>query len=142
VEVHFVGHVDRASVPSRMADADIHILPSRWDEPCALTLLEAMSCGLAVVASATGGTPEIIGSSGVLFPRDDAGTLADLLRALLDHPEARDALGDSARRRARRFTWSETLHGFLDAASRSSVASRQRDLPRHATDAATRTTTH
>jgi glycosyltransferase involved in cell wall biosynthesis len=125
VEVLFVGHVARASVPSRLADTDIHILPSRWDEPCALTLLEAMSCRLAVVASATGGTPEVVGSSGLLFPRDDAETLADLLRALLDHPEARDALGDSARRRARRFTWSKTLHGFLDAASRSSVASRR-----------------
>jgi glycosyltransferase involved in cell wall biosynthesis len=118
VEACLLGHVGRRSLPSRIANTDIHVVPSRWDEPCALTLLEAMSCGLAVVASATGGTPEVLGESGLLFPRDDAEALADLLRVLLDHPEVRSALGESARRRARRFAWSTTLHGFMDAAAR------------------------
>jgi glycosyltransferase involved in cell wall biosynthesis len=124
VEVRFIGHVDRAGLPSRIADTDIQVVPSRWDEPCALTLFEAMSCGLPLVASATGGTPEVVGGSGLLFPRDDAEALADLLRMLLDHPEIRGALGESARRRARRFAWSETLQGFLDAASRSAGGDR------------------
>jgi glycosyltransferase involved in cell wall biosynthesis len=125
VETRFLGHVDRKSLPSRIADTDIQVVPSRWDEPCALTLLEGMSCGFAVVASATGGTPELLGGSGLLFPRDDAEALADLLRVLLDHPEVRDALGKSARRRAARFTWSETLQGFVDAASRSTSWDRR-----------------
>ena len=60
VLVETPGHVGRADLPAALGASDIHVLPSRWDEPCALALLEGMASGMPVVASATGGSPEIV----------------------------------------------------------------------------------
>ncbi|MFZ0531529.1 MAG: glycosyltransferase family 4 protein, partial [Propionicimonas sp.] len=53
VEVLRPGHVPRAGVPGALLSSDIHVVPSRWDEPCALTLFEGLASGQPVVGSAT-----------------------------------------------------------------------------------------
>lgn len=111
--VRRLGHVERADLPRVMRDTDIHVLPSRWDEPCSLSLLEGMATGLAVVATATGGTPEVLGSAGILVPRDDPGALAEALRALLDD-NTRTDLGRRARVQAEARSWDavwRAVHG-------------------------------
>jgi glycosyltransferase involved in cell wall biosynthesis len=111
-EVTQTGHVARADIPRILQAADIHVLPSRWEEPCALSLLEGMAAGLAVVASRTGGTAEVLGKAGRLFARDAEDELCGHLRALvLDHRE-RKRLGQAARERAMSFTWGETWRKF------------------------------
>jgi glycosyltransferase involved in cell wall biosynthesis len=107
-----LGHVGRAELPGAMRDTDIHVVPSRWDEPCSLSLLEGMATGLAVVATATGGTPEVLGSAGMLVPRDDPDALADTLRTLLDD-DLRRNLGCEARRRAEGRTWGEVWRAIV-----------------------------
>lgn len=56
------------------------LFPSLWDEPFALTVIEAMACGVLVMATDTGGTPEIVNAStGFSFSKnnpDDAAALA------------------------------------------------------------------
>jgi glycosyltransferase involved in cell wall biosynthesis len=102
------GHVARADIPDQLQRADIYVLPSRWQEPCALSLLEGMASGLAVVASRTGGTPEVLGDAGLFFNADDALDLASKLRELLENPHRVRALGSQARRRACELTWRKT----------------------------------
>ncbi|NBB83284.1 MAG: glycosyltransferase, partial [Alphaproteobacteria bacterium] len=53
VAVDMTGHLDRSKAAARMPRADIHVTPSRWDEPFGLTTVEAMACGLATVGSRT-----------------------------------------------------------------------------------------
>lgn len=48
--------------------ADVVVVPSRWAEPFALTALEGMAAGAAVVASDIGGIPEAVGTAGILVP--------------------------------------------------------------------------
>ena len=108
ISVTRTGHLPRAEVPAALRATDIQVVPSRWDEPCALTVLEGLATGLVVVASATGGTPELVGDAGVLFPRDDVPSLAGVLGRLLDDPDRRSALATTARRRATEFTWAAT----------------------------------
>ncbi len=111
-EVLQTGHVARVDIPRILQSADIHVLPSRWEEPCALSLLEGMAAGLAIVASRTGGTAEVLGKAGRLFARDVEDELCGHLRALaLDHIERR-RLGEAARERATSFTWGETWRKF------------------------------
>jgi glycosyltransferase involved in cell wall biosynthesis len=57
VVVRRLGHVAREQLPAELRRAHIHVVPSRWDEPCGLTTLEGMASGLATVASRTGGSP-------------------------------------------------------------------------------------
>ncbi|HSI32429.1 MAG TPA: glycosyltransferase family 4 protein [Tepidisphaeraceae bacterium] len=116
VRVRRPGHVPRADLPAEITRADIHVTPSRWDEPFGLVTLEGMACGLATVASRTGGTPEVVGDAGLMFERDDVGGLAAALGRLIDNPAERAALGRSARRRAETFTWDATARGVLAVA--------------------------
>jgi glycosyltransferase involved in cell wall biosynthesis len=91
-----------------MRKAQIHVVPSRWEEPFGLSTVEGMATGLAVVASRTGGTTEVIGNAGLLFERDDVDGLASHLARLLDDPGLRADFGRLARARAERFTWDHT----------------------------------
>lgn len=111
-EVVQTGHVARADIPGTLEAADIHVLPSRWEEPCALSLLEGMAAGLAIVASRTGGTAEILGKAGRLFTKDSESELHAHLCDLVVDTEERDRLANAARERAMGFTWAEAWRKF------------------------------
>lgn len=94
--VQFLG--DRADVDEVLAALDVFVLPSRT-EGMSNALLEAMAMALPVVATAVGGTPEVIadGRSGLLVPADVPATMAAAIgRVLADHTRGR-ALGEAAR---------------------------------------------
>lgn len=75
------GRLDRTAVLAEYAKHDALVLPSEWDEPFSITLLEGMAAGVPVVASRRGGTPEIVRhcENGLLF---DDGNVDDLERAI------------------------------------------------------------
>jgi glycosyltransferase involved in cell wall biosynthesis len=77
---------------------DAFVLPSRW-EALPVSALEAMSCGLPVVASPVGGVPDIVedGRTGSLVVGDDPERLADALADLFADGARRRAMGDAAR---------------------------------------------
>ncbi|MGI4790078.1 MAG: glycosyltransferase family 4 protein [Janthinobacterium lividum] len=113
------GHVSRPALPGVLRSAQIHVVPSRWDEPFGLTTVEGMASGLAIAASRTGGTSEIIGDSGFLFERDNAGQLADCLEQLVCDGALRFDYAKQARNRAEDFPWEATwrqLNGLLGQA--------------------------
>lgn len=108
ISVRRPGVIARPDLPGELRKAQIHVVPSRWDEPFGLTTVEGMATGLALIASRTGGTAEIVGDSGLLFERDDVdGLTAHLVRLLAD-PGLRADYGRLARTRAEKFTWDET----------------------------------
>jgi glycosyltransferase involved in cell wall biosynthesis len=109
------GHVPRAELPQRLREAHINVVPSRWDEPFALTILEGMACGLASVVSRTGGAPEVVGDAGLLFERDSVDGLADQLNRLLFDQGLRTSYARKARERAEQFTWNKTWAHFRAA---------------------------
>lgn len=108
IPVRRPGHIDRTSLPGEMSRAHIHVTPSRWDEPFGMTTVEGMACGLATVASATGGTPEVIGDAGLLFGRDSTEDLTECLIRLIDDAPLRQSLGAKGRDRAEQFSWQRT----------------------------------
>ena len=76
---------ERGDAKRLMQAADLLVLPSHF-EGLSNSLLEAMAAGCPVVASAVGGTPELIeeGRTGLLFPADDAAALASAIARLAD----------------------------------------------------------
>jgi glycosyltransferase involved in cell wall biosynthesis len=116
IEVVRTGHLARDEVPRALARTDVHVTPSRWDEPCGLTTLEGLASARAVVGSATGGTPELLHGAGRIFPRDDDAALADVLEELVRDRDLREDLGRRARERAEALTWERTWDGLARAA--------------------------
>lgn len=112
--VRFAGFLDDPR-PALTA-ADLFVLPSAA-EACPMALLQAMACGLPVVATAVGGVPEIVrgGVDGVLVPPDDPGELRDALLVMSKEPALRESAGASARRRvADDFSLARTVARLLD----------------------------
>jgi len=98
--VVFLGEVGSQTVPDLLNALDLYVLPSITEGICN-ALLEAMATALPVIASATGGNPEVVvaGESGLLFPVGDPRALAERLELLCLHPELRTQTGQRARQR-------------------------------------------
>ena len=92
---------DPNAVARHLRLCDVVLLPSVWDGlPNAL--LEAMACARPVLASDSGGIPEVIehGVSGLMLPRASLHRLGEAILELLDQgPEFASALGTAARQR-------------------------------------------
>jgi glycosyltransferase involved in cell wall biosynthesis len=96
----FVGFVGAEALPQQLQRADIFASPSRYEGGPCFSCLEAMACGLPVVACSGSGVEEIIEDerTGLLVPPGDAQLLADSLRQLLGNSGLRQRLGEAARR--------------------------------------------
>jgi glycosyltransferase involved in cell wall biosynthesis len=77
---------------------DVYISPSRT-EGFPNVVAEAMATGLAVIATDVGGTAEVMGSTGILVPNEDAPAIASALDRLANDPAARTEIGRAARAR-------------------------------------------
>ena len=77
--------------------SDIYCQPSVWQEACPLSVLEAMSAKLPVVASNTGGLPELVrdGLSGILVPVGDSQEICAALLKLLADADLRRSMGEA-----------------------------------------------
>ena len=111
-KVIFVG--ETADVSSHLNSFDIFVLPS-LAEGMSNALLEAMSTGIACLATNVGGNPELIEnrSSGLLFEPRDVKTLAERLKILALKPQYRRELGDNARRRIEKhYSLHQMMHNY------------------------------
>ncbi len=93
-----VGPSPREAVPFRLRTASIFVSPSR-EEGMPASVLEAMACGLGVIATNVGGTPEVVrhGETGVLIKPGDFTSLMRACRLLAESAELRQRLGWNAR---------------------------------------------
>jgi glycosyltransferase involved in cell wall biosynthesis len=88
------------------------LAPSRSDDPCPMTVVEALADGLPVLGSTRGGVPELVGSEAALSP-DDPAAWAVALRELWDDPVRRAAAGAAALARARTRHAPDVYYGEL-----------------------------
>jgi glycosyltransferase involved in cell wall biosynthesis len=112
--VHCVSGISDEALARLYGEAEVAVVPSLY-EGFSLPAIEAMSCGVAVVATTGGALPEVVGTdgeTGLLVPPDDPGALALDIERLLDDPALRSRLGAAGRERVvHRFTWQVTAGG-------------------------------
>lgn len=115
--VTFTGHRRRHELRAHYAAADVFVT-TPWYEPFGITPLEAMACGIPVVASAVGGLAYTVvdGVTGYLVPAQDPLALANRLQRLRNHPELAQAMGRCGLDRVRaQFTWAQVSRSLLCA---------------------------
>jgi colanic acid/amylovoran biosynthesis glycosyltransferase len=98
--VEFAGRLGEDAVRDLLRGSDVLLLPSYGlGEAAPVCVMEAMACGLVVVCSRIGGTPDMIshGTDGFLVPQQDTDLLADTLRTALTDEGIRAAMGRAAR---------------------------------------------
>lgn len=100
--IHVVGARSAEEVREALASADIFVHPSHYPEGLPTAVLEAAASGRAIVATAAGGTPEIVDAPecGVLVAERDPSALAAAVAALAADPDRRARMGAAAARRA------------------------------------------
>lgn len=119
--VHIQATVPHADVPQWMNAMDLLVLPSLtttfWIEQFGHVLIEAMACGLPVVASDSGEMAQVVAAAGMVVPEGNVAALAVALQQLVDDAGRRVALGAAARARvAAHYTHAEVArktHAFL-----------------------------
>jgi glycosyltransferase involved in cell wall biosynthesis len=105
--VTFAGQVSATELRSRYQEADVFVFPSFF-EGFGLVILEAMACGLPVIATeATAGSDVLVENTGWIFPAGDVESLAETLCWFAAHRDQLQAMKIAARRSAVTFGWEQ-----------------------------------
>jgi len=127
--VRFAAAVSQADLPALLRSADV-VVCVPWHESCGIAVLQAMACGVPVIASAVGALTDIVidGLTGVLVPARDAVALRRALRELLEDPLKRDVCAIAGTDRARsRYSWSRVA-AEVAGAYRKTTRTRRRGV--------------
>lgn len=129
LNVHFVGARTRQEVMELLSRAQCLIVPSEWYEGFPMTIVEAYSMGVPVVASRIGSLAEVVleGKTGMLFDAGNIPQLSDLLSNTIDNWRLLEVLGAEAKRGFRQYYSPEAnvkslehIYSSILAAKRSS----------------------
>lgn len=101
----------RSDAAALVAGFDVAVVPSVFPEPFGSVVIEAMAAGVPVVASNTGGIPEIVvdGESGILVPVNDDASLATAIGTLVKSPIRRRQVGENGFKHAKRLFTRERM---------------------------------
>jgi glycosyltransferase involved in cell wall biosynthesis len=121
-DVAFLGPQDVEGLKRLFAGLHALVVPSVWEEPAGLVLVEGALAGVPLVASRVGGIPEIVSDpeTALLCPPGDASALAAALRQTLTEPDATAARAERAREHAQAFRirpYLAAMDEFLASAS-------------------------
>lgn len=106
--VEFVSGVSDDRIVELYSEAQVAVVPSLY-EGFSLPAVEAMSCGVPLVASTGGALPEVVGADGetaIHVPPGDVEALIDTIGDVLRHPELRETIGSAGRKRVHdNYSW-------------------------------------
>ena len=115
-KVIFTDFINYRQIPSYLKIGDIAIVPSMWEEPFGLTVIEAMAAGLPLITTRSGGIPEICEGVATIVERDDiVNNLAQAILDLYEHPEKRQQMAAAGLERSKLFDKETYAKNFFAA---------------------------
>jgi glycosyltransferase involved in cell wall biosynthesis len=130
--VEFVSGVSDERLVQLYAEASVAVVPSLY-EGFSLPAVEAMACGVPLVATTGGALPEVIGDDGstaLLVPPGDPGALAEALGRILDDGDLAARLSRAARGRVlEHFTWRACAEGTVEHYRRALAVRSRESVP-------------
>jgi glycosyltransferase involved in cell wall biosynthesis len=110
--VVFTGHVPTTEIVYIYNAASLFVYPSLY-EGFGIPVLEAMACGIPVIASNISALPEVVGDAGILVNPYDIEELACVMSKILDDEKLKRTLIEKGLKRARMFSWEKTARETL-----------------------------
>ncbi len=117
-DILFLGRVEDRDLVQLYNQAELFVYPSVF-EGFGLPPLEAMSCGLPVIASDASSLPEVVGGAGILVPPKDTGRLASAIMSVLEDSSLKEKLSSKSIKQASRFSWDKNARKTLKAYSKA-----------------------
>ena len=115
-KVIFTGFINYNQVPSYLKMADVAVVPSMWEEPFGLTVVEAMAAGLPLITTRSGGIPEICEGVATIVERENiVDNLATAILDLYQHPEKRKQMSAASLERSKLFDKETYAKNFFAA---------------------------
>ena len=115
-DVVFTGYINYSQVPSYLKMANIAVVPSMWEEPFGLTVVEAMAAGLPLITTRSGGIPEICEGVATIVEREHiVDNLAKAILDLYNHPEKRKQMSTGSIERSKLFDKETYAKNFFAA---------------------------
>lgn len=106
-KVVFLGYVPSEDLPALYTGADVFILPSLY-EGFGLPLVEALACGVPVIASKSRAMEEVIGKAGMTVDPTKPGDITDAIDAILSNNECRENFSHIGLQQAKKYSWKTT----------------------------------
>jgi glycosyltransferase involved in cell wall biosynthesis len=117
--MRFLGPINHNKLPSLFNAADVFLMPTLLSEVLPYAALEAMACGLPIIATDIGGTRELVDGAGFLVPPKNVDQLAHAMEDLARDPEQRHQLSERSRNRAKTFfSEVQAAHALKDLLTR------------------------
>lgn len=116
-KIIFTGYIQYDEIPKVYAIADFAVLPSMWEEPAGLTIIESMSTGLPIITTESGGIPEYVTNECAFIIKRDKDiikNLAEKIEILSSDKELREAMGKASRERALKFNIKDYYKNFIN----------------------------
>ncbi len=112
-DILFIGRIPDQDLVQIYNQAEFFVYPSLF-EGFGLPPLEAMSCGLPVIASDTSSLKEVVGDAGILVAAGDESELKNQLLHVLENEVVKEELKEKSLIQAKKFSWEETAQKTLD----------------------------
>lgn len=111
--VEFAGALDRKEMPEWYRKADVFVLPS-LNEGMSNSLLEALASGLAIIATDTGGTKELVDeTNGIIVEKKNSDNVAKALGELFSNKSELARMKSLSRQKAQKKSWRENKEGYI-----------------------------
>ena len=112
IEVNFLGKINHKDIAKYLQRADLFVLPS-LNEGMSNSILEAMACGLPIIATDTGGSKELIKNNGFVVKKADAGSLKKVIENFIANRELIESMGRASREAAEKMSWDNIARDYL-----------------------------
>lgn len=113
----FTGYINYEDMPCMYRLANVAVLPSMWEEPAGMTMVEAAISGIPLITTASGGIPEYIPEkAAIILKRDEhlSENIAESIIMLMDHPKVRDQYSKEGKKLSGKYNLDNFYHNFSE----------------------------